>query len=132
MTVIIEEDLFSYLKSQSGLTNLVGNRIYPLVAPDDATLPYVVYQKISSVEGVSHSGNSHIAHSRFQFFCVASMYKEAKDIAIQLKLIFHGSTISLDNYKLYAGYKVNELDSYSDESGIFTILIDFMFWHKEI
>lgn len=45
---MIEADLYTYLTSQSTITNLVGNRIYPDAAPQSASLPLIVYSKQST------------------------------------------------------------------------------------
>lgn len=131
MSKAFEEDLFQYLSNYEDLTSLVGTRIYPLTVSANTELPYVVYQKISSASHISHSGSSNLATSRYQFSCVAETYKEAKNIAEQLTTIFHGKTILFSDYNLYSGQKVNESDDYSEESDLYTVICDFIFWHNE-
>ena len=81
----IEESVVARMLAYDELTDLIGEgadmRLYPLVIPQDAALPAVAYQKISSPKTQSHSGSSNLAHSRFQFTCAADTYAEVKEVA---------------------------------------------------
>jgi hypothetical protein len=59
--------LYSYLTSQAGLTALVGNRIYPDLAPPNAVRPYIVYGIISSEHVRNMLGASGFCSRRVQF-----------------------------------------------------------------
>lgn len=48
---MIESQFFSVLSSASGVTALVGSRIYPVILPTDVTLPAIDY---TFVGGSSH------------------------------------------------------------------------------
>ncbi len=44
----IEEAIVSKLMSESAITALIGQRLYPQVVPQDVTLPAIAYQRIDS------------------------------------------------------------------------------------
>ena len=44
----IESTLFATLDNDATLTGLVASRIFPLVAPQNATVPYITYQVIAT------------------------------------------------------------------------------------
>jgi len=45
--MVIEEALKTFLLAQSGLTDLIGQRYYPLILPQECQLPAVTYEKMS-------------------------------------------------------------------------------------
>jgi|GEM_PF-1888941 len=82
----IESDLFNRLCNFNQLAALVGTRVYPLHAKQSDTLPFVVYQRIStkyvSAMGADRSDTS----ARFQFDCFGTTFDEAKAVALQVRL----------------------------------------------
>ena len=82
----IEEALFLHLKNYAPLVDLVGQRIYPLVSPQNSTLPVITYQKISQVrERTLSSPAPKVVRARFQISCWAASYAEVKEVAEQVK-----------------------------------------------
>ena len=59
--------VFTWLTSQAPVTALVGLRIYPLLAPATAALPYVTYQRIGEAEEAHLTGLSGLTHAVYQF-----------------------------------------------------------------
>jgi hypothetical protein len=78
--VTIEADLFNTLKG------LVGNRMYPDVAPLGATLPYIVYQQIGGtpLQFVERALPS-MKNGRFQVAVWSLTRSEAAAIGVQIE-----------------------------------------------
>ncbi len=62
----IESDLYTALSGHAGLAALVGARIYPDGAPQDAAYPLIVVTLIASTPTVSLAGDSGQDASRWQ------------------------------------------------------------------
>lgn len=72
--------IYYILSGDSGLSSLVGDRVFPEIAAQDAATPYVVYQ-LSSVEPQDTKGGpSTLDEVRFEVFCVSNEYTEAQDV----------------------------------------------------
>ena len=62
MASSIQQQMFTALAGHAGVSGIVGSRVYPDVAPQDAAVPFVVWQEISllkagnSLAGSSESG----------------------------------------------------------------------------
>lgn len=72
-------------------TELGHTRIYPLRAPQNATAPFVVYQKTGSNDrwrGINRPSN--IAQASIQIDVYAAAYDDAKTIAAQIERILDG------------------------------------------
>ena len=63
----IEEALKGLLVANVGVNAVVAGRVYPVVHPQGASLPAIVYQRISGVRVGQHGAVSGLAHPRFQF-----------------------------------------------------------------
>lgn len=81
----IEEAVYYKMVNDADLAELVGTRVYPLYVPQDAAMPAIAYQKISSQKYQAHDGSSHLARSRFQLTVEADDYATAKETATAVK-----------------------------------------------
>lgn len=65
--ISIRAGLFDYLSTRSSVISIVGNRVFPNVAPTKAKLPYIVYEQISGVAPRHNGGGSALFMATFQF-----------------------------------------------------------------
>lgn len=124
---MIEEDLYSHFSTYSGLTSLVGTRIYPIVAPQNVKAPYCVYSKASNQREYAHDGFCNLARSRMQVSCFADDPLEAKQIAGQVTAAMEAWPAV--NAKAQAVLQQNESDGYGDTTGLFHIPLDFIIFY---
>lgn len=130
----IEEALVAHLTNDGQVSALIGSRVYPLAAPQDAILPLLVYQRISTPREASQSGSSGLAHPRFQLTCRATSYSQVKDLvkAVRISLDCFKGTLGGDGgVSVGAIFLDNEQDDYEEASGEFSELLDFIIWHRE-
>ena len=80
-----EETLYSTLTTKNGVTALVGTRIYPLQAPASATLPYAVYQRISTEVTNCLSGDAGLDFPLFQITSWSASRSEAMACATAIR-----------------------------------------------
>lgn len=129
----IEEALYTYLNAQSGLTALVGDRIYFVTAPQQVEAPYLIINLVSSIRTHSHAGFSNLTRARFQFTPFAETYLETKQITAQLKTALDGLTGNIgDSPYVYIGSCLleNETDLFDSNSGLNYIAVDFIIQHN--
>lgn len=132
---VIEELLRAQLVADGTVGGLVGQRVYPMVAPPNGTLPAIVYQKISGVRVQSHDGPTGLARPRFQFACMAATYTAAKGLANAVRACLDGYSGTTDGVRTFVALLQMEMDVYSYETdeaaNSFTVLVDFVVWHSE-
>jgi hypothetical protein len=88
----VEEALFSYLSTYAGLAALVGTRIYPILLPQNPTLPAVTYQMISGIDDHCISEDPDNTEARFQFTAWGTSAASARAVAKQIKKAFKNFT----------------------------------------
>ena len=81
----IEEALTSYLLDFSGLTALIGDKLYPDEIPQGIKLPAVIYSKVSDVKDHTLVGQNRLESPMIQFAAFAGSKTAARAIANQLK-----------------------------------------------
>jgi len=84
--MIIENALHIHLLAQSGLTALIGQKLYYVTAPQTVVAPYVVFFKVSAVPEYCLTGHCGLINARFQFSIFADTYHETKLISRQIQL----------------------------------------------
>jgi hypothetical protein len=82
-----ESTLFTALTNHAGLSALIAARVYPDAVPQGATLPCVVYQRVSTPRRQVFGSAQAVAVSRprFQLSCWALTASAALDLAAQLR-----------------------------------------------
>jgi len=112
-----------------GLTTAVGNRAYPITAPQNPVYPYYTFQRISTPQRVgSHGGDSKLEQVRVQFTPNAKTAIEADAIAETIKAAYIGLTgVYADQYiggVTFAG----DLDDYEPLTKTYKRMIDLYIW----
>jgi hypothetical protein len=132
--VVIEEALFSYLSGHAGLTALVANRIYPLVMPQGTTLPAVTFSKVSGPRVHAMQQDAGLAYPRFQVSCWGATYKQAKEVAGQVRAAlqdFKGTMGGPGGVVVSGVFIQDENDLYEPNTQIYHVALDFVIWHLE-
>ena len=137
----IEAALYAELTGDGTISGLVSTRVYPLYAPQDASLPYIVYQFISRITDYSQSGATGMKIPRVQIRSVAATYDGAQTLAAAVESVlsgFSGTMGSGDNTAAVdASFLDNELDDYEArlipfeaDLSAHEIIQDYIFWHR--
>jgi len=132
---VIEEALVSILAADGTVSGLVGTRIYPLVVPQNPTLPAVVYQRISGVREHTHDEVGDLARPRFQFTSIATTYSAAKALANAVREALDNYSATKLSVVIDAIFVENEIDVFnlSEDQGdnTYGVLVDATVWHHE-
>jgi hypothetical protein len=109
----IEEAIYSYLSNETGITSLVGSRIYPVKLPQNTDYPAITYFRVS---GPEHHEKD-MAYPRFQFSCWAAEYGTAKGLAAEVKAAFQRfkGTMGTPGVAVIQGVFLNDLDVYDND-----------------
>ena len=123
----------------TGVTDLVGIRIYPMKLPQEPTFPAIVYQRISGDHEHAHGTRaSGLAMPRYQFDAYADTYTGADNLGEQIRLALQGfsGTISYDSpaqtMKVWAIFAESDHDiGFDDKTELYRRSFDFFIHHQE-
>lgn len=135
----IKQALYEYLAATSGITSLVSTRIYPVLAPQGGSLPYVVMTQVSS-EHIRHTtGRAQVARTRMQFDAYAGTSPAVQSVADALRVALDmytgtmGATAQVVVQRVFLESMRDLFIAPADasEQGPFRMSLDFMIWHAE-
>lgn len=128
---MIEDDMYTYLQTVSGLTALVSTRIYPNELPQEPDLPAVVYHRITGARTETTGNDSQLAHPMFQLDAYAATYSAVKAVAEQLRLALQGYSGLWDATPVSAVRFLGDMDMIEPETGEHRVSIEIEVWHEE-
>ena len=128
----IESGLYAHLTSDPDVSALVGDRIYPLLVPQDATLPAIAYQRISTGRDETHTGPSGLSQARIQLTCIADSYDAAKAVADAVRSSLDGFSGTMGGINVGACFVTNDRDDWAASLDMPVVRLDVIIWHHEV
>lgn len=117
-----EAEVYKLLKNDTGVSAIVGSRIYPMVAPQNVAKPYITYRVITGLKFQCIGGEIYQGNYRFQIDVWSETYSNAKAISTAVKSSLVG---------FMASNNINIEDDYEDETRLFRQIIDFKITDKD-
>lgn len=127
---MISKDIYSALSGSERLASYVGSRIFPIVAEEGTTYPFIVYRR-DSVSGISCKCGIYEDILSFSVTCLAAEYLQGLEIAdivrdtLQRKLDGEKENNTYRNLRL-AGAS----EEFSSEGWIQTLNFEVVVQHK--
>lgn len=88
----LQQAVFETLGQAAGVNALVGARIYPDVAPQDAARPYIVWQEVSNVPANGLDGFLNLDNFRVQVTCWGVKATDVRDIDAAVRAAMDAAT----------------------------------------
>lgn len=127
----IESVIYDRATGHAGLSALVSTRVYPNVAPQNVTVPFVTYRRVSAVRPSGFGSDVGIVEARFQFDMYATTYSGARAVAEQVRAAFQRWTNSSGTV-VYETRIENELESFDAEPALLhRAVTDIVFHYAE-
>ena len=127
----VEEALWSVVTGDDAVKALIGARLFPLVIPEDATLPAAAYQRISGPRMLAHDGPTGLAMGRFQFTATATTYAAAKGVIGAIRECLDGYQGTVDGEEIEVAAVEGEYDGYGQIATYATVRLDTFVVYKE-
>lgn len=138
---VLEEGVFARLSASTGVTSIVGSRIYPEELPQNPTYPALTYQRISGRSGFHQTGLSGMGEGRIQVTCWSRKaekgggdYPKVKDLREGVRLSLAGFQGTVAGVEIQSSDLVNDMDVQSadnDHLGLKQNVMDFYIRHTE-
>jgi len=126
-----ETRLVAKLKATSAITALTGTRIYPMLRPQNAALPCIVWEISSDRPSNTAVGTTGTSEMSIALDCIATTYAGAKAVGDLVASTMNGFVDSADC--------IWHLDSQSDQIGpleagqeeptFYAVSQDYTVWH---
>lgn len=110
---------------------LAGGQRYWVRAPQDASRPYIVMTRISSVRGYTMQGDDGLPQNRVQVDVYADIYTDARDISQQIIDLASGYRSGDTSGIFVDGRRDLPASDAGEVAHLFRVSIDLMVWHRE-
>lgn len=117
-----EMQVYELLKNDTGVKALINARVYPLVAPQNVTKPYITYRVVTGLKIQCLGGQIFQGDYRMQLDCFGTSYASVKAISQAVKSALVG---------FLSSHNINIMDDFEDETQLFKQIIDFKILNKE-
>mgnify|MGYP000866610207 CR=1 FL=1 len=124
----IEETIYSGLSGHAGLTALVGTRVYPIMLPQNVTLPAVTYLRVGGARETAINEAPVAGMPLFQISSWATTYDGVLAVAQQV-LAAVRALVTGSGPSLYARDLGEEVDLYEPETGLYQRVLDVTLVH---
>ena len=131
-----EAVLRSALIANATVAGLVGSRIYPVLAPASASLPFVTWRR-SGIEREQTLGNPMgVPRVTVEFSIFGTTYNQARELADAMRLVLDGYGGTADNTQVRQTALENEVDDFvnlqgSDLPPVYQITQTYDCWWQE-
>ena len=127
----IKPALWTLITTNPGVSALIGTRLYPDSIPQDAPLPAVAYQTVSTNQGYTQDGPDDIAEPRIQFTIDAPSRAQAEDVAAAFRAVLSGYRGTIGGKTIGAIFLENEYDGYNLSSETVVVRQDYRISYRE-
>ena len=125
MAYTVEQMFVKQLQATSGVTALVGTRIYPQAAPQGTTADYVTYE-VSGNPIQDHGGSGGLYRARVSFLCHTATYANAKAVAAAIRAAVDGFRGTMQGVSVGACLQEMEADAgFDDDTRMHVVAVDF-------
>jgi len=117
--------IYSLLVNDSAVSALVGTRIYPELAEEGASAPYVVYSVVSNTPSDTKDGTP-IDEAQLEIFSVGSTYAAANDLADKVRAALdRKSQIVVGTVTVQSIQYTNEVVEVSEKRDLYISVQDY-------
>lgn len=118
----LESELFTWLKAN---ILLVSGRVYNMVAPQDVSTPYLVFQKLNRIPGYAHDGATGFDSCRVQFTAVDGTIASAEAVLDQLEAALSGFRGSMGALAVGSAFLELATGSYDSDIQLYQSIADY-------
>lgn len=117
--------IYSLLVNDSAVSAIVGTRIYPELAEEGASAPYVVYSVVSNTPSDTKDGTP-IDEAQLEIFSVGNTYAAANDLADKVRAALdRKSQIVVGTVTVQSIHYTNEVVEVSEKRDLYISVQDY-------
>lgn len=128
--------LYNHLSNDEKIKKIVGNKIYPVILPQNVTLPAIVYSSVLANYDSALQGDTGFVRQTIQIVSHAKTYKEARELSRLIKKIIqnlHGNMggVFIEAVFIKTDYELNTNTSLKFDTEEYMCSIEFEFYYIE-
>lgn len=131
-----EAVLRNALLTSTAVSSAVSSRVFPVLAPTTAALPFITYRRTGIRRAQTLSGPMGVPQVSVDFDVYAATYEAARDLADRCRSVLDGYGGSFDNTEVKQTSLENEQDDFVQLAGaemppVYSVKLSFDCWWQE-
>lgn len=115
----------------AALDAIIGDKLYPVEAPQGVGFPFGVFTQISAAEDVTHAGKDGWGEMRISYDFYAATFHDVVDAARALRAEFEGVSLTIATGTQVCWCSVeSEFDDYDGGERIYRRSLDLLFKYR--
>lgn len=132
----IEQTLWSVLTADAGVSSIVSSRVYPMLIPQNTSLPAIAYQMISAPRQHTVCDTIDMIPSRWQFTCWATTYTSLRALVSAVRGVLDNYNGTVGSVVIQSIHFIEEVDLMNELPGVDVLrrygkALDFYIWYNE-
>jgi hypothetical protein len=127
----VEEAIYNILSNDATITGYTSQRIYPMIIPQDAILPALCYERVSTMRHFSMSQDPNIAQTSIDVTVVSSSLGVANTIAEAVRNCLNRHTGSHASMIIDDIWIEDEREYYFQDIFNYEMILSFGVLHRE-
>jgi hypothetical protein len=120
-----EATIYTILSGNSGVTDLVSTRIYPIKAPQPIATPFIVYRQITQNTDYLLNGTIELAEVIIQITSCSTTLSNAIDISNAVFTAMNLAASGSGQYSIKKIFHENQQNGYYEDENLYYVRDDF-------
>ena len=117
-SILIGKVIYSKLISNQLIADIVNDRVFPVIAEQTTTFPFIIYYRVSISNNLYNKDGSVEDTVVFSITVVSTNYNESAELANEIRKIFDKKQITNDIMRITDSRLIEIDESYEDNSYI--------------
>lgn len=122
-SISIGKIIYSAITTDAVLSPLVGSKVFPLVAENDTTFPFVVYSRTNLYTNTLSKDGFCDDRVNFSLTVVSDSYNDSITVSEALRDLFENCIISSTDLKMYDVRLISASEAYNEDT--YTQILNF-------
>ena len=135
----LKDSLYEHLTDNAGVSAIVGTQVYPHLAPQNVSRPYITFALISSTRYPHLAAASGVVSQRIQINCWSNTDLGADTLGNAVRASLDGfndtmgTTSTTDVRRVFLDDESDAFEQPTDgrEQGLYCVQQDYIIWHTE-
>jgi hypothetical protein len=123
--MIVGKAIYNILSTTSAVTDIVSTKIYPEIAPQNESQPYIVYSVVSNNPTDTKEDNGNVDQANIEVYCFNTKYTTAIDLGVAVRAALERRNGTFGGVKIQSINYTNEQMDVNPERSIWVAIQDY-------
>lgn len=109
----IGKDIYTLITSDSTINNIINNKLYPIIIPENVENPVVVYERTGNKD---YNKDSSLPTATIELTILADSYAESLNIASAIDNLLDGYSGTVNDTLIRNCRLINVVETYADDT----------------